>query len=201
MALADEFCLRPDKNGKYLDAYDVSMNKLSATVLFTSLGIPMLAEGQDFLRSKYGIANTFNKGDAVNALRWEERDRPLAGDAMAYYRDLIALRRSPQGAAFRVTEKPPQDYYKWLWPDETKAFGALINAPRAHAGNGFILLANSADRVASFTVSLPAGAWRIIGNGQRIDLKGLPGYEVMKGPRTLNIKVPELRALILMDGF
>lgn len=201
MALADEFCMRPDKNGKYLDAYDVSMNKLAATVLFTSLGIPMLSEGQDFLRSKYGIANTYNKGDAVNAIRWDERDRPLAGDAWAYYRDLVTLRTSPQGAAFRVREKPPQDYYKWLFPDERKAFGAMINSPRVHAGNGFILLANASDSPVSFTVNLPAGAWRIIGDGKRIDLAGLGGYEPLKGPATRNIKIPELRSLILMDGF
>ncbi len=201
MALADEFCLRPDKNGKYLDPYDVAMNKLAATIVFTSLGVPMLSEGQDFLRSKYGIANTFDKGDAVNALRWEERDRPLAGDAMRYYHELIALRSSPQGAAFRVREKPPADYYKWLLPDERKAFGVLINSPRVHAGNSFILLANAADRVTSFTVNLPVGNWRIVSDGSRVNLNGLPNFEILKGPATRNIKVPELRSLILMDGF
>ena len=36
---------------------------LMAAVLFSALGIPMLAAGQDFLRSKCGLANTYQRGD------------------------------------------------------------------------------------------------------------------------------------------
>ena len=38
-----------------------------ASLLFASLGVPMLAQGQDFLRSKRGIENTYQRGD-INAL-------------------------------------------------------------------------------------------------------------------------------------
>ena len=202
MALADEFCLRPDKNGKYLDAYDVAMNKLAATVLFTSLGIPMVNEGQEFLRSKYGVHNSFDKGDAVNAIRWSDRERPLAGDAMNFYRGLIQLRQSPQGQAFRVREAAPSDYYKWLMPgNERKAVGYLVNSPRVHAGHGFIVLANASDQDYTFSFKIPEGQWKLIGDGNAINLSGLPGQDALPGGQQASIIVPRLSSYILMDGF
>ena len=76
MALADELCTRPDRDGRSLQEMDVAVNRLAATVLFTSLGMPMISEGQEFIRSKWGIHNTYNKGDEVNAIRWTDRERP-----------------------------------------------------------------------------------------------------------------------------
>ena len=35
-----------------------------------SVGIPMLAQGQDFLRSKRGVNNTYQRGD-LNALDYK----------------------------------------------------------------------------------------------------------------------------------
>ncbi len=81
-------------------------------VIFTTLGMPMLQSGQEFLRSKRGISNTYDRGDEVNALRWTDRERPLAAEAMAYYRGLIHLRQSDAGKAFRVASKPPPHYYQ-----------------------------------------------------------------------------------------
>lgn len=201
MALVDELSLRPDRNGKYVQSYEVAMNKLAVTLLFTSLGVPMINEGQEFLRSKYGISNTFDKGDAVNALRWTDRERPLAAEALAYYKALIALRQSPQGAAFRVKQRAPDGYYQWINPDNRRALGYIVNAPRIHAGHGFVVMANASDDVVPYAFNLPEGRWRVISDGTKVDLNGLPNFEVLTGPRATTIKVPGMRSLILMDGF
>lgn len=201
MALVDELSLRPDRNGKYVQSYEVSMNKLAVTILFTSLGIPMINEGQEFLRSKYGISNTFDKGDAVNALRWSDRERPLAAETMSYYRDLMTLRQSEEGAAFRVRQRAPDSYYQWINPATGRAVGYIVNAPRVHKGNGFVVLANGSDELTPFTFTLPAGQWRVIGDGSHINRAGLPNFETLAGPRPTTIKVPPMRSLILMDGF
>lgn len=201
MALVDEMSLRPDKNGRYVQSYEVSMNKIAATTLFTSLGIPMVNEGQEFLRSKYGISNTYNKGDAVNAIRWTDRDRPLAKEAMAYYRDLIAMRQSEQGRAFRVNKTPPAGYYTWIEPENKRALGYIVNSPRIHPGNAFVVLKNGSDDPVEFTFTLPEGRWRLIGDGDRVNLAGLPGFEPLQAPRETTIKCPPMRCLILMDGF
>ena len=201
MALADELCTRPDRDGRNLQEMDVAVNRLAATVLFTSLGIPMISEGQEFLRSKWGIHNTYNRGDEVNAIRWTDRDRPLAAQALAYYRGLIRLRQSPQGAAFRVAARPPASYYQWVMPPDEQALGYIVNAPRIHEGNGFIVLLNANGATTPFSFNLPPGRWRLIGDGVNLDPAGLPDTPVVEGGQPFNVQVPGLRSYIFMDGF
>lgn len=201
MTLADELCTAPGHDGRNLIESDVKQNRLAATLIFTSLGIPMLAEGQEFLRSKRGISNSYNKGDVINALNWEDRDRPLAREALAYYRGLIQLRNSPKGASFRVAERPPPSYYKWLRPNEKHALGYIVNAPQMHKGNGFIVLVNASADPVNFAVPVPAGTWRMIGDGETLNPDGLEGKPVVSRPRKASISVPGISSVILMDGF
>jgi pullulanase/glycogen debranching enzyme len=201
MALVDELSLRPDRNGKYVQSYEVGMNKLAATLVFTSLGIPMVNEGQEFLRSKYGINNTYNKGDAVNAIRWDDRSRPLAAEAMRYYQGLIAMRRSDAGRAFRVAQTPPRDYYLWIDPPEPRALGYIVNARGQHPGRAFVVLLNSSDKTVTFDVPLPPGQWRVIGDHQTINMEGLAGQPPLTGGQTVALKVGGIKSLILMNGF
>ena len=189
---------------------DAALNRLAATILFTSLGKTMLYEGQEFLRSKWGIYNTYNRGDAVNAVRWTDRDRPLAKQALDYYAGLIQLRMSPEGATFRVAQRPPRNYYRWLLPNNDKQMGYVVNVPELHAGRGFAVLLNADDRPRSFALELGGEtAWKLIGNGRQIDRKGLAprGWPAGKAPPTWpagwkgEIEVPPLESMILMNGF
>ncbi|WJH28078.1 type I pullulanase [Paenibacillus sp. CC-CFT742] len=71
---------------------------LANGIVLTSQGIPLLAAGDEFLRSKYGDANSHESGDAVNAIRWEQKQR--FKPVFDYYRGLIRLRR--EHTAFRL---------------------------------------------------------------------------------------------------
>ena len=201
MALVDEFSSRPDKDGRNLDEKDVAANRLAATIVFTSLGIPMINAGQEFLRSKRGISNTFDRGDDVNAVRWTDREQPMAAEALAYYEGLMRLRRSPEGAAFRVSSRPPAGYYRWITPDNPQSLGYIVNAPRRHEGAGFIVLLDAGGEPVPFDVPFPQGRWRLVGDGLRLDPKGLPDTGVREGDQSYTVNVPGQRALIFMDGF
>jgi pullulanase/glycogen debranching enzyme len=201
MALADELCTRPDRDGSRLEPMWADVNRLAATILFTSLGIPMIAEGQEFLRSKRGIHNSYDQGDVINALDWTDRNRPLAAGALAYYKDLIAMRNSKQGAAFRVSSRPEKDYYRWLMPPNDQALGYIVNAKHRHAGNAFVVLLNASGQPVSFSVPFAAGAWRQIGNGERINLEGIPGGDTIRAPSRRVVRVPPISSVIYMDGF
>jgi pullulanase/glycogen debranching enzyme len=201
MSLMDELTTAPDRDGRRLQPRDVAANRLSATVLFTSLGIPMIQSGQEFLRSKHGVGNTYNRGDELNALRWTDRDRPVAAEALAYYRALMHLRQSPAGQAFRVNGTPPDGYYRWIETRSDQALGYIVNAPRIHPGNGFIVLLNAHHAAVDFRVALPNGRWRLIGNGRQLDPAGLPDSQVLSGPANSTISVPAMSSVILMDGF
>lgn len=210
MAFMDEISSNPGNDGRKLNDRDVALNRLAATVLFTSLGKAMIYEGQEFLRSKWGIRNTYNRGDAVNALRWTDRDRPLARQALDYYAGLIQLRMSAEGAAFRVAQRPPRNYFRWILPDNPKLMGYMVNVPKLHAGNGFVVLYNADNRDRRMAVELSgSSAWKMIGNGREINRKGLAprGWPAGKPPPVWpagwkgEIEVPKLESVILMNGF
>ncbi|MBU1694918.1 MAG: hypothetical protein KKC51_13265 [Verrucomicrobia bacterium] len=201
MTLADEFCTRPDRDGRNLQESDIAANRLAVTIVFTSLGIPMINAGQEFLRSKRGINNTFDRGDDINAMRWTDRDRPLAAETLAYYRGLIQLRQSEAGASFRVTSRPPAGYYRWLTPDHPQALGYIVNSPKRHKGDGFIVLLNAGNEPVAFEVPFPPGRWRLISDGVRLDPKGLPETSARDGDQTYTVNVPGARSLIFKDGF
>lgn len=201
MALADELSTRPDRDGRHLQTRDVAANRLAATVIFTSLGVPMINSGQEFLRSKHGISNTFGHGDAVNAIRWNDRNRPLAAEALAYYRGLIHLRQSEAGRAFRVGVDIPSNYYQWIDTDSNQAMGYIVNANKEHPGQSFIVLLNASHESVSFPVPVPEGEWRVVGNGRMIDAGGIPDTDKLTGPVNTSILVPSVSSVILMDGF
>lgn len=199
MTLADELCSHPDRNGKLLTRDDVNANRLGATILFTSLGIPMICEGQEFIRHKEGLRNTYDAGDRINAIDWDLRKRPMAEQTMEYYRGLIQLRSSPEGASLRLTERPPKDYYRWIEPADPRALGYIINADGRMPGRRFIVLLNASFDPANIQVPFPAGRWRMIGNGKQIDLQGVNTTSEIQGPRTAALNVPGLTAIIFMD--
>lgn len=175
MAFADEISSAANRDGRQLSAQDAARNRLGATILFTALGVPMLAEGQEWIRSKQGLHNTFDQGDAVNALRWKERERPEAAETLAYYRALVRLRSSKAGQSFRWTQEIPPDYIDWIRPDDGRAIGYIINGNRKRPGTGFVILLNAADKPVDFNVRFPpGGSWRLIGNGRRMDARGIP---------------------------
>ncbi len=63
---------------------------LANGIILTSQGIPFLQAGDELLRSKYGDHNSYRSPDAVNAIRWENKDKFLP--VFEYYKGLIALR-------------------------------------------------------------------------------------------------------------
>ncbi len=196
---ADEVTTDPRGDGRHLSAIDGARNRLGATILFTSLGVPMIAQGQEWIRSKHGIHNTYDQGDAVNALRWNERERPEAARTMAFYRDLIRLRRSPAAAALRWDQAVPDDYFTWVRPADGRALGYIVNGARRYPGAGFIVLLNAADRDVEFDVPFPPGQWRLISNGQRMEAQGMPWQPVREGSdgrRT--VRVPPVSGFILI---
>ena len=210
MAFADEIASASNHDGRVLTAQDAALNRLAATILFTSLGRTMVYEGQEFLRSKWGINNTYNRGDAVNAIRWTDRERPLAAEAEGYYAGLMHLRMSDEGSAFRVASRPPPSYYQWLLPANKRLLGYVVNVPELHAGRGFIVLLNSDTKAQSFSLALPGpSGWKLIGNGTKVDVRGVPAVDAAASsppPKwaagaSAQLVVPAKGSLILMNGF
>lgn len=72
-----------------------AMAKLAHAAVFLSQGIPFLHAGEEFLRSKQGVENSYNSSDEINGLAWSELEHH--SDMVTWIRRLIALRkRTPE---------------------------------------------------------------------------------------------------------
>jgi len=69
-----------------------AMAKLAHGAVFLSQGIPFLHAGEEFLRTKQGVENSYNSSDAINGLDWNALARHR--DFVDYIRGLMALRKS-----------------------------------------------------------------------------------------------------------
>lgn len=73
------------------DATTVARAKLADSVIYLSTGIPAIQLGQEFLRTKGGNGNSYNTGDAMNAIDWDRTTQ--YADSVDYVKGLIALRK------------------------------------------------------------------------------------------------------------
>jgi len=200
-SLADELTANPDHDGRDLTERDAETHRLAATLLLTSLGIPMIAEGQAFARSKHGIHNTFDQGDAINAIRWTDNERPLAAELVAYYRDLIALRAGEDGTSLRIADRPAEDYVVFLTPPSEQQFGYIINGRGRRTGAGFLVLLNASRAAHDFEVSLPPGQWSRVGDGRRVDLDDTARLSTVEGGGLCRVTVPARTAHVYRTRF
>ena len=68
------------------------LNKFAFSILFTAQGIPFFHAGNEFLRSKCMISNTYNKPASINSIDWSLKEKNL--DYYNYFKDLIKLRKT-----------------------------------------------------------------------------------------------------------
>ena len=102
----DKITKNAKHDGRRPTPLDIRRTHIAIGILHTALGIPMLAGGIDFLRSKHGVGNTYQRGD-LNILNYaREREFP---DTVRYVRDWVRLRSSPQGRLLRRKRFPRAD--------------------------------------------------------------------------------------------
>ena len=118
----------PEHNGHSPTANDRRRTHLMAAILFSSIGIPMIAAGQDFLRSKHGVNNTYLRGD-LNALDYRRIYRFPASHA--YFADWIAFRRSDAGKLLRLYSRPADTYFQFFFAADSTAAATVFNADRS----------------------------------------------------------------------
>jgi len=173
-----------------------AMHKLAAVAIFTAQGIPFIHSGQEFLRTKGGDHNSYDKPDALNMIRWQWKAANL--DVFKYYRSLIALRGAHP--LFRLASA-----------DEVRRAVVFLDAPD---GPGIpegciafqisdvtgmdswaraVVLLNS--QLRPVEIPIPAGEWRIYGDGEHIKLRPLKHTAATLTARAAT--VPASSALIL----
>ncbi|MDR1433318.1 MAG: hypothetical protein LBI61_03210 [Puniceicoccales bacterium] len=118
---------------------DRRRTRLSAAILMMSIGVPMLTAGQDFLASKRGVSNTYNRGD-LNALDYDLLRKHRT--THEYFRRLIAFRLSKSGEVLRLENVPDRTYFRFFSSQANSACALMYNANGALGRNKFIFAVN-----------------------------------------------------------
>lgn len=94
MCLYDRLKASIDESSEAL----IRLDLLAQTAVFTSQGVPFMLSGEELLRDKKGVHNSFESPDSINNLDWSHQQ--LYPQVFEYYKNLISLRK--HHPAFRL---------------------------------------------------------------------------------------------------
>ena len=166
----------------------IRLDLLAQTAVFTSQGVPFMLSGEELLRTKQGVHNSFESADSINQLDWTNKERYT--EAFNYYCRLIALRRNHP--AFRLgSANLVRKHLEFLeTSDKVLAFRLKDNAGGDAWKNIIVILNPSATEQ---TVTIPRGLYTIVCRDGFIDERGLGTIE------SPNFTVAPFSASILYD--
>jgi pullulanase len=147
----------------------INMDKLAAGIVLTAQGVPFLHAGDEFLRSKHLVSNSYDNNDPhVNPIDWSLKAKNKA--VFDYYRGLILLRKAHP--AFRMTKKASVDRaldFATNVPDNLVEYVIRGNA-NGDRWRNILVIYNGAGQGRELRV---AGNWIIVANHKRAGIKEL----------------------------
>ncbi len=178
----DDLCLVDRLKASIPEAeYDenelIRLNLLAQTAIFTSQGVPFMLSGEEMLRNKKGVHNSYNSPDSINHLDWNNLQ--TYPQVFNYYSGLINLRKAHP--AFRMGKADLVRKHLEFLPVQDCLVAFCL---KDHAGgdkwkNIYVILnANKELR----TVNIPKGQYTIVCANGEINEAGLgkmEGGEVM----------------------
>ncbi len=147
----------------------IKLDKLAQTAVFTSQGIPFIYAGEEVMRDKKGVHNSYQSPDSINAIDWK-RKAEHAG-VFAYYKGLIQLRKNHP--AFRMGDADLVRKHLEFLPVEGSNLIAyrLKEHANSDAWEDIIVALNSRKEPAKLTV--PEGKYTVVCKDGFISEKGL----------------------------
>ena len=146
----------------------IRLDLLAQTAVFTSQGVPFILAGEEMLRDKKGVHNSFRSPDSINRLDWNNLKRyPQVFD---YYSGLISLRK--QHPAFHMGSA-----------DEVRKHLVFLDAPagvvayqlKDNAGGdswkNIIVILNS--QKTPQTVNVPEGSYTMVVANGKVNAGGI----------------------------
>ena len=111
----------------------IRLDLLAQTAVFTSQGVPFMLSGEEMLRDKKGVHNSFESPDSINHLDWDNLKR--YPQVFKYYKDLIQLRKDHP--AFRLGSADlVRKYLEFLAPLSSPLGGKSGEAESLPQGGG-----------------------------------------------------------------
>ena len=162
----------------------VRLDLLAQTAVFTSQGVPFMLSGEELLRNKKGVHNSYESPDSINQLDWQNKLR--YPQVFEYYKGLIALRK--QFPHFRLgSADEVRDKVCFLDAPEGVVAYSITGAVGCVVSDVVVVL-NATRR--EQTIAIPEGKYTVVCASGTIDLDGIDtfyGQQLTVGPQSAMI--------------
>ena len=133
---------------------------LATASILLSQGIPFIHAGQEFLRTKQGVRDSYNQPDIINQLDWQMRS--VHKDSVEFVKGLIALRR--QEPLLRQTS------YETIQQTSEiiRAAYEFVTLKLENETERIVIVLNAQGNV--LNASIPAGEYQVLVKGSKVTL-------------------------------
>ena len=164
------------------------LDLLAQTAVFTSQGVPFMLSGEELLRDKKGVHNSFESPDSINRLDWANLKR--YPEVFTYYKNLIALRK--HHPAFRLgSAELVRKHLEFLDTPESVVAFRLKDLNGIDEWQSIIVILNASTHAQKISIS--KGPYTIVCRNGQINEQGLGTF------RGTSTTVPPCSALILHE--
>ncbi len=165
----------------------IRLDLLAQTAVFTSQGVPFMLCGEELLRDKKGVHNSYNSPDSINHLDWKNKLR--YPQVFEYYKKLIQLRKRYPHFRLGSAELVRKNVQFLDAPKGVVAY--RIEAARGHIVDHVIVVLNFTRQ--EQCIDIPEGDYFILAASGVIDLDGI---DHLKGDKAV---VAPQSALIIQN--
>ena len=164
----------------------IRLDLLAQTAVFTSQGVPFMLSGEEMLRDKKGVHNSYKSPDSINQLPWDNMQK--YPQVFAYYQGLIALRKAHP--AFRLgSAELVRKHLEFLPVEEGLVAFRLKDNAGGDAWRDIYVVLN-ANKYACM-VDVPEDAYTSVVAAGKVNLDGI------RSTTTSKLEVPAQSALIV----
>lgn len=134
----------------------IRLDLLAQTAVFTSQGVPFMLAGEEMLRDKKGVHNSFSSPDSINEFNWDNlKQYP---QVFEYYSNLIKLRRNHP--AFRLgTAEAVREHLEFIATDDCLVAFRLKNLEGIDSWKDIIVVLNANKETK--TIAIPEGEYTV----------------------------------------
>ena len=161
------------------------LDKLAQTVILTSQGIPFIFAGEEVMRDKKGVHNSYCSPDEINAIDWSLKAKNK--DLFDYYAGLINIRK--HHPAFHLGDAElVRKHLEFLDTDDCVVAFRLKNNAGGDEWNDIVVIFNANRK--PVTITLPTDAYyQAVAENGVVDLKSLGIYHetVTVAPQSASI--------------
>lgn len=143
----------------------MALFKLSQTAVFTSQGVPFIFAGDEIMRDKKGIKNSYKSPDEINTIEWSGKE--LNQSAFDYVKGLIAMRKAHPALRMGSADLI-YNHLKFIAVDEPSIVAFRIEGkPNGESWKNITVILNA--RTTTAEIDVPEATYLIVAQNGEID--------------------------------